>query len=83
MSEGWAIAMMSGTLCVMTGVIGWVAVEIRGLNRSLSQYVMKTDCAQDMGSHCQRLEKLEAKVGDNSEKLASIEQYHRMINIPI
>ena len=29
------------------------------------------------------LEKLEDKVSENSEKLAAIEQYHTMINVPI
>lgn len=83
MSEGWAIAMLSGALVVMTGVIGWVAAEIRCLNKSLSQFVTKSDCAGDMDSHCARLEKLEAKVGANNEKLAAIEQYHKMIHVPL
>ena len=30
-----------------------------------------------------QLEKLEAKVSENSEKLAAIEQYHAMINVPL
>ena len=83
MSEGWAIAMLSGALACMTGVLGWVATEIRALNKSLAQFVTKTDCAADMGAHCKRLEKLENKVGENSEKLAAIEQYHAMINVPL
>ena len=33
--------------------------------------------------HNDRLEKLEDKVSENSEKLAAIEQYHTMINVPI
>ena len=41
------------------------------------------DCASDMSAHCDRLEKLEDKVSENSEKLAAIEQYHTMINVPI
>ncbi len=83
MSEGWAIAMLSGALLVMTGVLGWVATEIRLLHKSLTQFVNKTDCQNDMSAHCGRLEKLENKVGENSEKLAAIEQYHAMINVPL
>lgn len=83
MSEGWAIAMVTVTLTGMIGVLGWVALEIRSLNKSLSQFVIRSDCAADMGAHCKRLEKLEAKVSENSEKLAAIEQYHAMINVPL
>ena len=59
------------------------ALEIRSLNKSLAQFVTKTDCTNDMDAHCGRLEKLEAKVSENSEKLAAIEQYHAMINVPL
>ena len=83
MSENWAIAMVTVTLTVMTGVLGWVAMEIRSLSKSLSQFVTKSDCSGDMDAHCGRLEKLEAKVSENSEKLAAIEQYHAMINVPL
>ena len=83
MTEGWAIAMLTGALTVMTAVLGWVATEIRLLHKSLMQYVHRDDCASDMSAHCDRLEKLENKVGENSEKLAAIEQYHTMINVPI
>ena len=83
MSEGWAIAMFVGALGCMTGVLGWGAMEIRALNKSLAQFVTKSDCAADMGAHCGRLEKLENKVGENSEKLAAIELYHNMINVPL
>lgn len=83
MSEGWAIAMVTVTLTGMIGVLGWIAKEIRALNKSLAQFVIRSDCAADMGAHCKRLEKLENKVGENSEKLAAIEQYHAMINVPL
>ena len=58
-------------------------MEIRALNKSLAQFVTKTDCSDDMDAHCGRLEKLENKVGENSEKLAAIELYHNMINVPL
>ena len=83
MSEEWAIALLSFALSVMTTVLGWVATEIRLLHKALSQYVHREDCASDMSAHCDRLEKLEDKVSENSEKLAAIEQYHTMINVPI
>ena len=72
MSEEWAIALLSFALTVMTTVLGWVATEIRLLHKALSQYVHREDCASDMSAHCDRL-----------EKLAAIEQYHTMINVPI
>lgn len=83
MTEGWAIAMLSGALVVMTGVLGWVAAEIRLLHKSLTQYVLKADCMGNMLTHAARIEKVEEKVSENSEKLAAIEQYHRMIDIPL
>lgn len=83
MTEGWAIAMLSGALVVMTGVLGWVATEIRLLHKSLTQYVLKADCVGNMLAHASRIDKIEEKVSENSEKLAAIEQYHTMINVPI
>ena len=75
--------MLSGALVVMTGVLGWVAAEIRLLHKSLTQYVLKADCMGNMLTHAARIEKVEEKVSENSEKLAAIEQYHRMIDIPL
>ena len=75
--------MVTIALTGMIGVLGWVAMEIRALNKSLAQFVTKTDCSDDMDAHCGRLEKLENKVGENSEKLAAIELYHNMINVPL
>lgn len=83
MTEGWAIAMLSGALVVMTAVLGWVAAEIRLLHKSLTQYVLKADCMGNMLTHAARIEKVEEKVSENSEKLAAIEQYHRMIDMPL
>ncbi len=83
MTEGWAIAMLSGALVVMTGVLGWVAAEIRLLHKSLTQYVLKADCMGNMLAHAARIEKMEGRVSENSEKLAAIEQYHKMIHVPI
>lgn len=76
MSESWAIGLV-------TLVLGWLSLEIRSLNKSMRRCVDKPDCEKGMSSHCVRLEKLEAKVGENSEKLAAIEQYHRDIERPI
>lgn len=83
MTEGWAIAMLSGALLVMTAVLGWVAAEIRLLHKSLTQFVQKPDCYNLMGSHCDRIGDLEAKVHQNCEDLAAIKQYHEMIDVPI
>ncbi len=83
MSEAWAITMVTIALTGMTGVLGWVATEIRFLHKSLATFVIKTDCTNDMNAHCGRLEKLENKVSENSEKLAAIEQYHAMINVSL
>ena len=51
--------------------------------RAPKTYGGSQDCASDMSAHCVRLEKLEYKVGENSEKLAAIEQYHKMIDAPL
>ena len=37
----------------------------------------------NMLAHAARIEKMEGKVSENSEKLAAIEQYHRMIDMPL
>lgn len=83
MSEGWAIALLSGALAVMTAVIGWVAAELRLLHKSLRGFVEKSDCREDMGAHCARLDELEKKVEENSKFVAAVQQYHEMIGVPI
>lgn len=83
MSEGWAIALLSGALIVMTGVIGWVASELRLINKSLRGFVDKADCRADMGKHCERLDALDKKVQKNSFVLSAIIQYHNSIGEPL
>ena len=83
MSEGWAIALLSGALVVMTGVIGWVAAELRLLHKSLWGFVEKSDCREDMGKHCDRLDELDRKVQKNSFVLSAIIQYHNSIGEPL
>ena len=83
MSEGWAIALLSGSLVVMTGVLGWVAAELRLIHKSLRGFVDKADCREDMGKHCDRLDDLEKKVEENSKFVAAVQQYHEMIGVPI
>lgn len=83
MSEGWAIALLSGALVVMTGVLGWVAAELRLIHKSLRGFVDKADCREDMGKHCDRLDDLDRKVQKNSFVLSAIIQYHNSINEPL
>ena len=83
MSEGWAIALLSGALVVMTGVIGWVAAELRLLHKSLRGFVEKSDCREDRGKHCDRLDELDRKVQKNSIVLSAIIQYHNSIGEPL
>lgn len=83
MSEGWAIALLSGALVVMTAVIGWVAAELRLLHKSLRGFVEKSDCREDMGKHCERLDALDKKVQKNSFVLSAIIQYHNSIGEPL
>ena len=83
MSEGWAIALLSGALLVMTSVLTWVAAELRLLHKSLRGFVEKSDCRENMGKHCDRLNELEKKVEENSKFVAAVQQYHEMIGVPI
>lgn len=83
MSEGWAIALLSGALLVMTSVLTWVAAELRLLHKSLRGFVEKSDCREDMGKHCDRLNELEKKVEENSKFVTAVQQYHEMIGVPI
>ena len=83
MSEGWAIALLSGALLVMTSVLTWVAAELRLLHMLLRGFVEKADCRENMGKHCDRLDELEKKVEENSKFVAAVQQYHEMIGVPI
>lgn len=75
MSEELAVALLSGSLLIMTGVLGWVATELRQIHHSLLRFVDKTECREDMGRHCDRLDALDRRVQKNAFVLSTITQH--------
>ena len=66
MSEAWAIGLM-------TLVLGWVAVELRGIRGELGKYVRRDDCNNDMCQHAGEIANLWGESRKQGERLARLE----------
>ena len=66
MSEAWAIGLM-------TLVLGWVAVELRGIRGELGKYVQKDDCDTDMCRHLEEITNLWGESRKQGERIARLE----------
>ena len=66
MSEAWAIGLL-------TLVLGWVAVELRGIRAELGKYVLRDDCANDMCKHLDEITNLWGESRKHGERIARLE----------
>ena len=66
MSEAWAIGLM-------TLVLGWVAVELRGIRSELGKYVLRDDCANDMCQHSEEIRNLWGENREHGERITRLE----------
>ena len=58
----------------IAGILSWIAMELRNINRSLETKVEKTDCTNDMCSHYTEIQNLWRETRRNSERIAKIEK---------
>ncbi len=65
MSENWQIV-------IVTGVLGWIAYELRALRAELGKFVTRHDCEKEMDGHCGRLDTLTAKVEFNETEIEKL-----------
>ena len=66
MSEAWAIGLM-------TLVLGWVALELRGIRGELGKYVRRDDCTTDMCRHADEIGNLWGETRKQGERIARLE----------
>lgn len=73
MSEPWAIAIVGGSLTLMTLILGWMASNIAGMRNDLKAFVVKEDCNRAMDGHCDEIRNMWGEIRKNSEKIAVLE----------
>ena len=56
------------------GIMGWIAMELRGIRKDLEQKVEKTDCDTHMCRHYEEIQNLWKNTRDNSERIAKLEK---------
>lgn len=66
MSEAWAIGLM-------TLVLGWVALELRGIRGELGKYVRRDDCTNDMCRHAGEIRNLWGESRKHGERITRLE----------
>lgn len=66
MSEAWAIGLM-------TLVLGWVALEMRGIRSELGKFVRRDDCDTDMCRHRDEITNLWGESRKHGERIARLE----------
>lgn len=66
MTEQWAI-------WVAGAVLSWVAVELHGIRKELSGFVLKQDCRNSMSAHCEEIGELRETLQKNTERITRIE----------
>ncbi len=73
MTETWAIALFAAIGSLLTGAMGWIAVEIKEMRRDLREFVSKHECEVDMQKHCSQLTDLYNKVNDNAAEIRELQ----------
>lgn len=56
------------------GIMGWIAMELRGIRKDLEQKVEKTDCDNHMCRHYEEIQNLWKKANNNSERITKLEK---------
>lgn len=66
---------------IFSGLLAWIAYELRAIKKELKTFVLREDCREDMHQHCDRLDVLEQRINDNAEALmelkGNVEVYHQ------
>ena len=65
MSETWI-------QIIFSGLLAWIAYELRSIKGELRTFVLREDCRDDMNGHCERIDKLEEKVDRNVQELEKL-----------
>jgi hypothetical protein len=47
---------------IFSGLLAWIAWELRSIKKELKTFVLREDCRDDMRGHCDRINKLEGKL---------------------
>ena len=65
----WSVIQMGAA-----GVLGWIAMELRGIRKDLEQKVEKTDCDTHMCRHYEEIQHLWENTRENSNRIAKLEK---------
>ena len=56
------------------GILGWIAMELRGIRQDLDTKVEKNDCDAAMCRHYSEIQNIWKKTHDNTELIARLEK---------
>ena len=65
----WSVIQMGAA-----GVLGWIAMELRGIRKDLEQKVEKTDCDTHMCRHYEEIQNLWENTRKNTERIVKLEK---------
>ena len=65
----WSVIQMGAA-----GIMGWIAMELRGIRKDLEQKVEKTDCDNHMCRHYAEIQNLWSETRKNSDRISKIEK---------
>ena len=68
-AEGAIILSLGG---LIAKAIFKMSDSIQGLTKALTDFVKKDDCKTDMGEHCEKIDSLEERIGNNEKAIAEL-----------
>ena len=57
---------------IFSGLLAWIAWELRAIKKELKTFVLREDCRDDMHQHCDRLDSLDARITANENSLSEL-----------
>lgn len=65
----WSVIQLGGA-----GILGWIAMELRGIRQDMESKVEKNECVADMCRHYSEIQNLWEKTNNNTERIAKLEK---------
>lgn len=57
---------------IFSGLLAWIAWELRSIKKELKTFVLRDDCRDDMNHQCSRIDALEERINKNEANLSEL-----------
>lgn len=57
---------------IFSGLLAWIAWELRAIKKELKTFVLREDCRDDMHQQCTRLDALDSRITANENSLSEL-----------